>query len=184
MPVVPNMIDVQQMPLYDTFTLATGTATPAPIQFFTDPISSTKGRTKTNLNRGAQLESPKSFFIRAMRFFFSPDVAIADITSFYKGYIAVLIIGEKEYQIGGLEFFPGGAGMYGQFGTMTAAAANYFIANGSPDPRGINVLDPDKGIPIQQGENFRVELQGTTFNSTAAIWLRCYLDGFIGRQVQ
>src|SRR3954447_3091756 len=166
------------MPLYDTITFSSSASVPALQYMFTTPISATKGRNLTNLTSSGRLEAPKAFMIHAIRVVLAHDVALADAAALMKNYILRLVIGDKDYQIGGLEYFPGGAGLVA---TSTVASAQ-FLYNGIPDPRAINTLS--NPIQIGQGENFRVELEGTAFTSAAAIWLRVYLDGILGRQVQ
>lgn len=185
--VVPNIVDIQQMPLYDTLTIAANTATPTQQYMFTEPISATKGRSKTNLTQAGRLEAPKSFLIKAVRVVLGPTMLLADASNLLQNYILRLIVGDKDYQCAGLDFFPAGGGLVSAVGYDGAASATEktYVSNGIQDPRAINALDHP--ITISQGENFRVELEGTTFTTVSTgpgVWLRVYLDGVLGRQVQ
>lgn len=185
--VVPNLIDVQQMPLYDTLVIAANTATPTLQYMFTEPISATKGRNRTNLTQGGRLESPKSFVVKAIRVAFGPQMIYSDCANLYEKYILRLIVGDKDYQCAPLDFFPAGGGIVAVTGFDGAAAPTekIYLSNGLQDPRAINVLELP--ITLGQGENFRVELEGTSFTTLSTgtgIFLRVYLDGILGRQVQ
>lgn len=200
--VAAGMIDVQQMPLYDRVIIAAATLTTNPIQFFTVPIGSGTGINgvkqiwDTNMTQSSRLEAPRSFLVRAVRFYVEPDIALADLTSLYKNYVLNFIVGEKTYQLAPIWFFPQGGGAYSGGNLSTARLAStiqeQFNANGRPDPSSINIIAENLGIKIEQGENFRVELQGNTFTTAAAagttfgqgLNMRCVLDGVLSRQVQ
>lgn len=200
--VAAGLVDVQQMPLYDRVIIAAATAVGNPVQFFTVPIGSGTGINgvkqlwDTNLTQASRLESPRSFLVRAVRFYIESDVALADLEALYKNYILVLIVGEKAYQLAPIWFFPQGGGAYstGNLSTALLAATNQQQGNlnGIPDPRAINVIAENLAVKIEQGENFRVELQGNTFTTAAAagtvfgvgLNMRVVLDGVLSRQVQ
>ncbi len=200
--VAAGLIDVQQMPLYDRVIVAAATVTANPITFFTVPsgsgtgINGVKQIWDTNLTQAARLEAPRSFMVRAVRFYVEPDIALADLTLLYKNYVLALIVGDKQYQLAPLWFFPQGGGAYSGGNLTTAALAGtlpaQFVGNGMPDPNAINVIAENLAVKIEQGENFRVELQGNTFTTTAAagtvfgtgLNMRCVLDGVLSRQVQ
>lgn len=200
--VAAGLVDVQQMPLYDRVIVAAATLTTNPIQFFTVPIGSGTGINgvkqiwDTNLTQASRLEAPRSFLVRAVRFYIEPDISLADLTNLYKNYILNLIVGEKPYQLAPIWFFPQGGGAYSGGNLTTAALAGtlaaQFMANGAPDPSAINIIAENLAVKIEQGENFRVELQGNTFTTAAAagttfgqgLNMRCVLDGVLTRQVQ
>lgn len=200
--VAAGLVDVQQIPLYDRVIIAAATLTTNPIQFFTVPIGSGTGISgskqlwDTNLTQASRLEAPRSFLVRAMRFYFEPDTALPDVIALYKNYVLVLIVGEKVYQIAPAWFFPQGGGAYsgGNLTTARLASTNpeQFYGNGLPDPGAINVIAENLAVKIEQGENFRVELQGNPFTTVAAagttfgvgLNMRVVLDGVLSRQVQ
>lgn len=200
--VMPGAIDIQQMPLYDRVIIAVATATTNPIQFFTVPIGSGTGINgvkqlwDTNLTQASRLEAPRSFQVRAVRLYFEQDTTGLDISNVFKNYVLALIVGEKAYQLAPVWFFPAGGGLYATGNLSTARLAStiseQWQGNGVPDPRAINVIAENLAVKIEQGENFRVELQGNSFTTQAAggttfgagLNMRCVLDGILNRQVQ
>lgn len=200
--VAAGLVDVQQIPLYDRVIIAAATLTTNPIQFFTVPIGSGTGINgvkqlwDTNLTQASRLEAPRSYLVRAVRLYFEPDTTLGDIINVFKNYVLVFIVGEKVYQIAPVWFFPQGGGAYSGGNLSTALLAGtlitQFYANGIPDPGAVNVIAENLAIKIEQGENFRVELQGNPFTTAAAagttfgvgLNLRCVLDGVLSRQVQ
>jgi hypothetical protein len=202
MAVAAGLVDVQQIPLYDRVIIAAATLTTNPIQFFTVPIGNGTGINgakqlwDTNLTQASRLEAPRSFLVRALRFYIEPDTALPDLIALYKNYVLVLIVGEKVYQLAPAWFFPQGGGAYsgGNLTTARLASTNpeQFYANGLPDPGAINVIAENLAVKIEQGENFRVELQGNPFTTVAAagttfgvgLNMRAVLDGVLSRQVQ
>jgi hypothetical protein len=200
--VAAGLVDVQQMPLYDRVIIAAATLTTNPIQFFVQPIgggvgiNGVKQLWDTNLTQQSRLEAPRSFLVRAVRFYIEPDTTLTDLIALYKNYVLVLIVGDKPYQLAPIWFFPQGGGAYSGGNLTTARLAStiteQFYGNGAPDPRAINVIAENLAVKIEQGENFRVELQGNTFTTQAAagtvfgtgLNMRCVLDGVLSRQVQ
>lgn len=204
--VAPGMVDIQQMPLYDTWTVASGTVFVPPIQFFTVPIgtigsgfTSAKTQVQTNMTDTQRLQAPRSFEVHALRIFVLQNICHQDVELLYTSLNAVLIVGEKPYQQAPIWFFPAGGGMTGN-----PAVALYDEAaptkslytnwqNGECNPCAINLIAQPFLIKIEQGENFRVELQGVgNLTSTATgsvpeatgITIVCVLDGILTRQVQ
>jgi hypothetical protein len=202
MAVAAGLVDVQQIPLYDRLIIAAATLTTNPMQFFVVPlgsgtgISGSKQLWDTNLTQASRLEAPRSFLVRAVRFYIEPDTTINDLIKLYKNYVVVLIVGEKVYQLAPAWFFPQGGGVYSAGNLSTALLAATTItqtaANGLPDPGAINVIAENLAVKIEQGENFRVELQGNPFTTDAAagttfgvgLNMRVVLDGVLSRQVQ
>jgi len=201
--VAAGMVDVQQMPLYDRVIIAANTATTNPILFFTTPIGQGVGISggvkqiwDTNMTQAQRLEAPRSFLVRAVRFYVEPDTTFSDILNLYKNYILVLIVGDKTYQLAPIWFFPQGGGAYSAGNLTTARLAStlpeQFYGNGFPDPNSINIIAENLAVKIEQGENFRVELQGNSFTTAAAggttfgtgLNMRVALDGVLSRQVQ
>jgi len=181
MPVQPGVLNYQQSPLYDTYQLAASTATPTKIVFFETPTGASKGKNLTNLTRGFELTAPENFRVAAMRFV-PVGMNEADLLAFMKNYAATLYVSEKPLLEAPIEFFAGGAGHLITAEGGSTGTAEYAI-NGVADPRAIATITPEDQILINSGETFRVELNGTSFTTTAAVFLRCYLDGRYGRAV-
>lgn len=208
--VAPGMVDIQQMPLYDTWT--TGPVTPGgpvvipPIQFFTVPIgtigsgfTTAKTQVQTNMTDTQRLQAPRSFEVHAMRIYWAQSIAIQDAEILYNTLNAVLIVGEKPYQQAPIWFFPAGGGvtgapavsLYAQAAPTKALYTNW--QNGECNPMAINLIAQPFLIKIEQGENFRVELQGvgtiplsgtTLIPEATGVTIVCALDGILTRQVQ
>lgn len=202
--VAPGMVDIQQIPLYDTFTIPTNTPIVPPVQFFTVPIGQTgsgfttaKNSVQTNLTDPQRLPAPRSFEVHAVRLYWKQDIIFADVLNSYGQLNLVLIVGEKVYQQGPLWMFPAGGGvtgnpavaLYDQAAPTQVQFTNW--QNGECNPCAINVIAQPFIVRIEQGENFRVELQGTTGFTTSntatyatGITFVCVLDGILTRQVQ
>jgi hypothetical protein len=192
--VAPGMVDIQQIPLYDTFTVPVATAIVPPVQFFTVPIgtigsgfATAKTIVQTNLTQPARLEAPRSFEVHALRIFVDQNILFLDLRNTYNNLVAVLIVGEKAYQQGPVWMFPAGGGITGN--PTLSGQSNW--QNGLANPCAINLIAQPFLVKLEQGENFRVELQGTAGFTTAAaavggtgITFTVVLDGILTRQVQ
>lgn len=200
--VAPGLVDKGMLPLYDRVIVPVATATGNPILFFTVPLGSGTGISgakqlwDTNMTQAGRLEDPQHFEVRAVRFYVEPDIASSDLTKLYSNYVLNLIVGDKTYQLAPLWYFPAGGGLYASGNLSTARLAStlpeQFYGNGMPDPRAICAIDDTVSVKINQGENFRVELQGTTFTTQAAggtvfgtgLDMRIVLDGILTRAVR
>lgn len=183
MPYVANLRDAQQTPLYDTYQLAASQSTPTKIILFADPESPSKGPHLTNLKRAYQIGNNEKFTVFGMGF--APiGMDETDIISFYKNYVARLIVGQKTYLEAPMEHFPGGGGLAGAVSTTATATTIKQWTNGVPSPQAVQALAPEYAIEIAGGDTFRVELVGQSFTAQAAIFLRCYLFGVWEKGVQ
>ena len=186
--VAPGMVDIQQMPLYYTWTTgvpgAGGASIVPPIQFFTVPIGTigsgfptAKTQVQTNMTDTQRLQAPRSFEVHALRLFFLQNICMQDIDLFYNTLNAVLIVGEKPYQQAPIHFFPAGGGRTGNpaVGLFDQAAPTKALytnwQNGECNPCAINLIAQPFLIKIEQGENFRVELQGVGTITTSGTTL-------------
>jgi hypothetical protein len=183
MPVVPNIRDAQQTPLYDTYTLASGQSVPTRVVFFADPEGSNKGSNLTNLKKAYQIPGSEKFTVFGMGFV-PIGMDEQDILNFYKNYVARLYVGQKIYLEAPMEHFPGGAGLWGVVATTASSTTIKQWSNGFPTPQAVQALAPDYAITIQGGDNFKVELSGNSFTAQAAIFLRCYLYGVWEKEVR
>jgi len=185
-PIAEGLSDYLPFKLYDTLVGAAGAATLAEYQFFTVPQSAAKSKNLTNLEQAGRLPDPRKFFVRSLRFCFSPDMVLADIQNFLNNYYLEFWIGGKIYMEGPIMLFPGGTGVAG---VSTAAAINTY-SNGLPAPQYVDDYG-EKGITILQGQTFKVKAiadTGGTFNLANApapgLRMTCVLDGMISREVQ
>ena len=176
-----GVLNWQQSPLYDTYELATTTATPVKIVFFENPTGATKGRQLTNMSDGFKLTPPEAFYVAALRFV-ALGTPLLDLKLLMQQYAATLIVSGKILLEAPVDYFAGGAGavLVGQGGGLGTLE---YAQNGVADPRAIAAIPAQDQILIDSGETFRVELNGATFDTTAALFLRCYLDGRYGRSI-
>jgi hypothetical protein len=169
---VPGTVRTTQSPLYDSLSILT--ATPVNPTGTTKMFGNVQGLSSvgpniTNMQQAFQLSGGESFLVKSLRVVFI-GTAQADIVSFCQNNTIRLIIGAGNtwFCDAPAEYWSGGAGVSGG----TSASAN----NGIPDPRAIVPFDTDP-ILLTDGVNFRVEIVGNTFTSTAAFFMRVYLDG-------
>lgn len=187
---VPGVLSARATPLYDTYELAAAQPTPTTITFFASTAAA-KGANITNLVRAHEVPPPGYFKVLAMRF-----VAIgmdeADLRNFAKKYVARLKVGSQKTPLleAPIEYWAGGAGLFGVAATTASATTIKEWTNGVPDPRAVASLflpgigNQDYTIEIGGGEHFQVDLEGTSFNTTAAVFLRCYLDGILHQGIR
>jgi hypothetical protein len=173
--------DVIDNPLFDTFVIAASTTTGNKIVLFSDPISGTKGPERTNLTRPYQLGAGERFRVHAMRVVFVGCLK-ADIENFMKNFTFRLFVNNKVYLDAPCDYFAGGAGIFGS----TNETGGLVYSNGMPDPRAVAAVSADNPIVIGEGSTFRVEANGTAFNTAATVGVFCrvYLDGVHHRLVQ
>lgn len=177
----PGVLNYQQTPLYDTYQLAITTASATKIVLFETPAGGTKGRNLTNLSRSFGLTGAENFRVGAMRFV-CLGCNEADVLALMKNYTASLIVSGKVTLEAPIDFWAGGGGMV--IATEAAGAGtSEYAQNGIADPRAIAAINFDDQVMIESGETFSVELNGTTFTSAAAVFMRCYLDGLYGKTV-
>jgi len=158
-------IRTRQSPLFDSLAVATTTTLTATgiIKMFGNIVGvGGIGPETTNMEKAFELVGGNSFLVRSMRVVV--HAAAADITSFMKGFTVRLIASGIKLLDAPADFWPGGAGV------------NTVASNGIADPRAVMGFDLDP-IQLTDGISFRVELLGTTFTTTAAFFLRVYLDG-------
>ena len=176
-----GVLNWQQSPLYDTYELATTTATPVKIVFFENPTGATKGRQLTNMSDGFKLTPPEAFYVAALRFV-ALGTPLLDLKLLMQQYAATLIVSGKILLEAPVDYFAGGAGAL-IVGEASGAGTLEYAQNGVADPRAIAAIPVQDQILIDSGETFRVELNGATFTTSAALFLRCYLDGRYGRAI-
>jgi len=180
MSVIQGKLKFEASPLYDTYELAAAAASPTKIVFFENPTGASKNTSKTNLTEPFKLTPPDNFVVPAMRFV-PIGMNEADLIALMKQYSASLIVSGREELIAPIEFWPGGGGPVITTEASGAGTSEY-ANNGIPDPRAIASVAAEP-VRIETGETFRVELNGTTFTATAAVFLRVYLDGIWGKSI-
>lgn len=175
----PNTRNAEQTPLWDTYQLAKTTATPTKIVMFANATgtgATPLGKNLTNMPRPYQINPGDLFHLLAIRFSFI-NCDEADIVAFAQNYCLTFFMDNVPLIEAPTEFFPGGAGIHGTATTTAATTTIKQWTNGTTDPRAINAIASGLAVDFSGDDTIRVELNGTTFQSTAAIFARCYLDG-------
>lgn len=189
-PIQPNTADIVNWVLYDRITFAAGTTVPNLVRLFVAPIGSgAKTKVDTNLEQVSRLPDPQWFNTTGVGFYFNPNVAPADITSFLATEYMEFWISQKVYLEGPMQVFPGAAGvnLTAVAIATTPAVGNYVtnIDNGWPSvhnlydvrlPAGLNLGINDQGtmvtadgligVTILQGQSFHVELKADAGGAT------------------
>lgn len=188
----PNVLDVQQTPVYDTVTIAAGSAlTNLTSQWFVNVGSNaSKTLALTNMSQPKRLAAPQNFSVQSIRIRFQENILYTDALSILNGFCFEFWIGEKWYQRAPIWMYAAGGGLTGAQLQTTAAATTFFniFSNGLPTREAILRLN----IPIVLGNqsDFYADLNGNNYSLTASGsgglgWTSmCVLDGYYARAVQ
>lgn len=186
---VPNNMDVQYEPIYDTLwdsstgaPYAAGATIPSLSQFFTAPGAKTYAQ--TNVTTAKRLDAPQAFAVMAICFRIGEDILLADMIALYKNFALELWIGEKSYNRAPLWRYPAGGGVTG-FSNLSNESA---LVNGVAGQNGQRALQIN--IVIDNQASFYGQLDGSPVTLTAAASggtganLMMLLDGLHARGVQ
>jgi hypothetical protein len=171
-PLVANLMEVINQPVYDSVSFAAAAAMAKTVLFQTPIGQGGKTLAQTNMTKAGQLEQPQKLVIRAISLFFSNNTAPVDLVNFLQNVSFVLTVGKKPMlECPALNLTAGrGAIAYSMAELGTAAAGDVPTAstsNGVPDPRSVFTLN--QPIVIEGGEGFAVTLNPeTAFNFAAA----------------
>lgn len=193
---MPNNMDVQNEPIYDTlWNPATGapyaqaSVIPSGAQFFTAPTSKTLAQ--TNVQTAKKLDAPEAFSVMAIRFRISETTLIADVLQLYNNFVLEFWIGQKSYNRAPLWYYtPGGglSGFAGSVGSVFTTGAAGAVTNGVPGRQAMHALQIN--IVIDNQASFFGQLIGTNVTLTATgsggvgTNLMMLLDGLHARGVQ
>jgi hypothetical protein len=171
-PVLAGVEDVVNQPIYDSFSVASGTAWPNVTTLFAQSMGqSGKTLAQTNMIAAGILQAPQRLFVQSYRVFIGNDTTIADMNSILRNVSVTLTIGKKPYFEGPVWLLTAGAGALvtaaAQVGTAPTGSAPLFsTSNGSPDQR--NVFSLSKPFMLEEGESFSVTFRAeTAFNTQA-----------------
>lgn len=195
-PLVGNLGDVINQPIYDSFNVALNTAFPLTTLFAQPFGQGGKNQNQTNMQLAGQLPPPQKLVIFALRLFISNDTTITDMNNILRNVLITFTVGVKQYFAGPPLFLTAGCGAIlsaaSQVGTAPAGSAvQYSSTNGSPVQQ--NVFSLTRPIVIESGETFSLVLNPqTAFNTQAAATnppgvgttIYAILDGELYRQVQ
>lgn len=124
---MPNNMDVQHEPLYDTLNFSAGAQIPNNSTFFTAPTGKTYAQ--TNVKEASKLQAPQAMSVKGIGFFVVPTILLADLTAILNpqtGYALEFWIGEKSYNRAPLWFYVPGGGISG----FTSQTDTSFYNNG------------------------------------------------------
>ena len=186
---MPNNMDVQHEPLYDTLwdpntnaPYAAGATIPNLAQFFTAPTSKTLAQ--TNVTTAKRLDAPEAFAVMGIRLRFAENILVADALQLYNNFCLELWIGQKSYNRAPLWFYCVGGGLAGFTAVSTVTAAT----NGVPGRNAMHALQIN--IVIDNQASFFGQLDGSNVVLTASSAggtganLMMLLDGLHARGVQ
>lgn len=183
---IPDRMDVQHTPLYDTVTIAAaGAVNQLTTAFFTN-VGAASGKTlaQTNMTQQQRLPAPEAFSIFGFRLRWSENILLADLYALLNGFCLEFYIGQKVYQRAPLWHFNAGGGI----NAVTTANDTTILGNGLPTREAMHKL----AIPLvlENQMTFFAQLQGNAINLAAAgaggtgATLVLLLDGFYARGVQ
>jgi len=195
-PLVANLNDVINQPIYDSFSVNNNTAFPLTTLFAQPAGQGGKNQNQTNMQLAGQLPPPQRLVIYALRLFISNDTTMTDMNNILRNVLVTFTVGTKIYFLGPPLFLTAGCGAIltaaAQLGTAPAGAAPTFsTTNGTPAQQ--NVFALSRTIPIESGETFQLQLNpqtgfstqaGTTNPPGAGTTIYAILDGELYRQVQ
>lgn len=186
---MPNNMDVQHEPLYDTLwdpttgaPYAAGATIPNLAQFFTAPTSKTLAQ--TNVTTAKRLDAPEAFAVMGIRLRFAENILIADALQLYNEFCLEFWIGQKSYNRAPLWFYCVGGGLAGFTGVATVTAAT----NGLPGRNAMHALQIN--IVVDNQASFFGQLDGSNVVLTTGSAggtganLMMLLDGLHARGVQ
>lgn len=176
---IPQLgLEVVDLPIYDSFTIAQNTAFTNQILFQT-PIGGSKTLAETNLVQAGQLEGGTAFTIDGLCVKVQPDVAFADLVLLTRNVTFDLRIGSgRTYYQAPLIMIPGGTVPTTNGSATTVAATTISSAsNGAPT---VQILPLKYPVTIGDGEHFEVDINAQHAFSTSAggtglvVWVAFY----------
>lgn len=183
---VPNLMDIQHSPIYDTITIAaSGTVSNLTTAFFTNVgPASLKTLGQTNMTQQQKLMAPQAFSIFAIRLRWKETILRLDLDNLLDAFCLEFSKGEKVYNRAPLWYYSSGGGIAGH----TTRTDESFYLNGVAHRESMHKL----AIPlvIENQETFVATYQGTPLVLTAAaaggvgLTTVCLLDGFYAKGVQ
>ncbi len=172
----PNRMDVQDTPLYDTVNFAAGTTITTAASFLFVNVAG-KTLAQTNVQNSKKLDAPEAFTVKSYRFFWQPNVLLADLYAIIigsGGAVLEFIIGNKVYQRGPLWLYNPGGGLYPN--STAGGVTTQIINNGMPGRSEMNRLAIN--VVIDNQASFFAQL------NTSGIALTAGASGGTGFQYQ
>lgn len=180
---VSNRMDVQHTPLYDTVTIAAGSALTILTSALFTNVGPASGKTLalTNLTQSQKLAAPEAFSIYGFRFRYSENISLLDIYNILNGFCFEFFLGQKVYQRGPLWYFNAGGGIWAALTNSTTSILN----NGTPGRNAMHKLAIN--VVIENQMTFFGQLNGNSYTLNAGgtgITFQMLLDGLYARGVQ
>lgn len=188
---MPNNMDVQHEPIYDTLwnqvtnaPFIAGSTIPNLAQFFITGNSTGKTLAQTNVTTAKRLDAPEAFAVMGIRLRTNEEMLIADVLNLYNSFCLELWIGQKSYNRAPLWFYCSGGGLSG----FTGVATSQGVTNGLPGRNAMHALQIN--IVIDNQASFYGQLDGspvvltTASNGGTGATLMMLLDGLHARGVQ
>jgi len=180
---VSNRMDVQHTPLYDTVTIASGSALSVLTSAFFTNVGPSSGKTLalTNLTQSQKLAAPEAFSIYGVRFRYSENISLLDIYNIINGFCFEFFLGQKAYQRAPIWYFNAGGGIWAMLTNTTTSILN----NGTPGRNAMHKLAIN--VVIENQMTFFGQLNGNTYTLNAGgtgITMVILLDGLYARGVQ
>ncbi len=182
----PNRMDVQDTPLYDTVTFASGaTITTSASALFVNVAGKTLAQ--TNVQNSKKLDAPEAFTIKSYRFYWRQDVLLADLYAILTGSggaVLEFIIGNKVYQRGPLWVYNPGGGPV-MFSTLTTVQMlnNGLAGRAEMNRIAINVVIDNQASFFAQLNTTGVSLTAGASGGTGFTY-QLVLSGLYARGVQ
>jgi len=161
---VDNRMDIQDTPLYDTVTIAAGSAlTPLTSVLFTS-VGPQSGKTyaQTNMATPQKLNAPEAFAIFGFRFRYSENISLLDIYNILNGFAFEFWMGQKNYQRGPIWNYNAGGGIWAALTNSTTSVLN----NGTPGRDSMHRLGIN--IVIENQMSFYGLLNGNNYTMVAS----------------
>jgi len=171
-PLVANLMEVINQPVYDSVSFAQAAAMAKTVLFQTPIGQGGKTLAQTYMTKAGQLEQPQKLVIRAIALFFANNTAPVDLVNFLQNVSCTLTVGKKPMlECPALNLTAGrGAIAYSaaELGTVAVGDVQFVsTSNCVPDPRSVFTLN--QPIVIEGGEGFSFTLNPeTAFNFSAA----------------
>lgn len=211
-PIAPGLADIVNWILYDRNNFAAGATVPANFKFYTQPIgTANKTKADTNLDQVQRLPDPLWMNALGIGFRWNETILPADILTFSETFWMEFWVGQKDYVEGPFTCFPAASGIQFTAAATTVAATTIQPSNNGQAridnmfdlrlPAGIHLgydnanggapilSDGLTGITILQGQQFRIECNGTAFALAAGpsgvgMNLQSFIYGILSRGVQ
>ena len=103
--ILSSLQDKRREGLYDRVRLKAGTATPATIRAFCQPVGRDRNWTDTNLTQHGMLPAPQHMIVEGLLLLFQPNASMRDIAAVASSYVFDFRILQKSFWRGPFQLF-------------------------------------------------------------------------------